>query len=51
VLIHKTGRNLPSGQILALKPGEKGIQLEVLAEGRHWRRRTFRFARRRSGRS
>lgn len=37
VLIHKTGRDLPSGQILTLKPGDKGIQLDVLAEGRHWR--------------
>ena len=37
VLIHKTGRNLPSGQILAMSPNEKGIQLEVLAEGRHFR--------------
>jgi regulator of protease activity HflC (stomatin/prohibitin superfamily) len=37
VLIHKTGQDLPSGQILALKPDEKGIQLDVLAEGRHWR--------------
>ena len=34
VLIHKTGRDLPSGQILALEKGQKGIQLEVLAEGR-----------------
>ena len=37
VLIHKTGRDLPSGQILATTPDEKGIQLDVLAEGRHWR--------------
>ncbi|MCA8920307.1 MAG: hypothetical protein KDD82_00785, partial [Planctomycetes bacterium] len=34
VLIAKTGDNLPSGQILARKPGEKGIQLEVLKTGR-----------------
>ena len=34
VLIRKTGKDLPSGQILALEPGQKGIQLEVLAEGR-----------------
>lgn len=37
VLVHKTGRDLPTGQILALKPDQKGIQLDVLAEGRHWR--------------
>ena len=34
VLIRKTGKDLPSGQILALEEGQKGIQLEVLAEGR-----------------
>ena len=34
VLIRKTGKDLPSGQILALEKGQKGIQLEVLAEGR-----------------
>jgi regulator of protease activity HflC (stomatin/prohibitin superfamily) len=37
VLIHKTGRDLPSGQILSLKPDEKGIQLEVLPEGRYFK--------------
>ena len=37
VLTHKTGKDLPTGQILALLPDEKGIQLDVLAEGRHWR--------------
>jgi regulator of protease activity HflC (stomatin/prohibitin superfamily) len=37
VLIHKTGKDLPSGQILAETPDQKGIQLEVLPEGRHWR--------------
>jgi regulator of protease activity HflC (stomatin/prohibitin superfamily) len=37
ILTHKTGRNLPSGQILALEPGEKGIQLEVLPAGRYFR--------------
>ncbi len=37
VLIRKTGRDLPSGHILALEPNQKGIQLEVLAEGRHFR--------------
>lgn len=37
VLIHKTGENLPSGQIIAEKPDQKGIQLEVLSEGRYFR--------------
>ena len=37
VLIHKTGKDLPSGQILALTPDQKGIQLEVLPEGRYFR--------------
>ncbi|MBU1694255.1 MAG: hypothetical protein KKC51_09865 [Verrucomicrobia bacterium] len=36
VLIHKTGKDLPSGQILALEPDQKGIQLEVLPEGRYF---------------
>ena len=34
VLIRKTGKELPSGQILALEKGQKGIQLEVRGEGR-----------------
>ncbi|KOR30224.1 hypothetical protein TI03_00035 [Achromatium sp. WMS1] len=37
VLIAKTGEDLPSGQILALTPKQKGIQLEVLSEGRYFR--------------
>ncbi|MDZ4198039.1 MAG: SPFH domain-containing protein, partial [Kiritimatiellia bacterium] len=37
ILIRKTGTDLPSGRILAQAPGEKGIQLDVLAEGRHFR--------------
>ena len=37
VLIRKTGENLPSGEIVALKPGQKGLQLDVLPEGRHFR--------------
>ena len=37
ILIHKTGKDLPAGQILALKPDEKGIQLNVLPEGRYFR--------------
>ncbi|MCC6580123.1 MAG: hypothetical protein IT440_06745 [Phycisphaeraceae bacterium] len=36
VLIRKTGSDLPSGQILALEPGQKGIQLEVLLPGRYF---------------
>ncbi|HPF98863.1 MAG TPA: SPFH domain-containing protein [Kiritimatiellia bacterium] len=37
VLIHKTGKDLPSGQILALQPDQKGIQLDVLPEGRYFK--------------
>ncbi len=37
ILIHKTGRDLPEGAILALEPAQKGIQLEVLPEGRYFR--------------
>ena len=37
VLVRKTGADLPSGEILALKPGQKGIQLDVLPEGRYFR--------------
>jgi len=37
VLIHKTGEDLPSGAIIALEPQQKGIQFEVLAEGRYFR--------------
>ncbi len=36
VLISKTGYNLPSGQIIATDSSYKGIQLNVLAEGRHF---------------
>ncbi|MDD2237410.1 MAG: SPFH domain-containing protein [Kiritimatiellae bacterium] len=36
ILIHKTGTDLPAGQILALTPEEKGIQQEVLSEGRYF---------------
>ena len=38
VLVRKTGRDLPSGQIVALSSEEKGIQLEVLAEGRYFKK-------------
>jgi regulator of protease activity HflC (stomatin/prohibitin superfamily) len=37
VLMRKTGKNLPSNQILALEPGQKGIILDVLPEGRYFR--------------
>lgn len=37
VLIRKTGEDLPSGAIIALQPGQKGIQFEVLPEGRYFR--------------
>lgn len=37
VLIHKTGKNLSSSEVIALDPGHKGIQLEVLSEGRYFR--------------
>ncbi|HEY8241638.1 MAG TPA: hypothetical protein VIH35_09335, partial [Kiritimatiellia bacterium] len=36
ILIRKTGTDLPSGEILATEPGQKGIQLEVLPEGRYF---------------
>lgn len=36
ILIRKTGTDLPDGQILALEPDQKGIQLEVLSEGRYF---------------
>jgi len=37
VLIRKTGKDLPMDQILATEPGMKGIQLDVLGEGRYFR--------------
>ncbi|MGD9974961.1 MAG: SPFH domain-containing protein [Desulfatirhabdiaceae bacterium] len=37
ILIRKTGDPLPASQILADKPGQKGIQLAVLPEGRYFR--------------
>ncbi len=37
VLIRKTGDDLPSGAIIALQPKQKGIQFEVLPEGRYFR--------------
>jgi regulator of protease activity HflC (stomatin/prohibitin superfamily) len=41
VLTAKTGRNLPSGQIIAADPGYKGIQLTVLPEGLYFRNPLF----------
>lgn len=37
ILIHKTGKDLPQDQIIATDPDQKGIQLEVLPEGRYFR--------------
>lgn len=37
VMIKKTGKNLPPDQIVAANPEYKGIQLEVLGEGRYFR--------------
>ena len=37
VLIRKTGDNLAPGQVIALEKGQKGIQLDVLPEGRYFR--------------
>lgn len=37
ILIHKTGEALPPDQIIATSPKQKGIQLEVLPEGRYFR--------------
>ncbi len=34
ILIRKTGENLPPDEIIATKPGQKGIQLDPLPEGR-----------------
>ncbi len=36
ILIRKTGRNLPPDEIIALNPGDKGIQPEPLPEGRYF---------------
>ncbi len=37
VLIRKTGDRLPPGQLVATERGQKGIQMEVLGPGRHFR--------------
>lgn len=36
VLIHKTGKNLAPEQVMATSPEWKGIQLDVLSEGRYF---------------
>ena len=36
VLIRKTGKDLPSGQLLAMEAGQKGVQTNVLSEGRYF---------------
>ncbi len=36
VLIAKTGEDLPDGEIVATRAGQKGIQLETLKPGRHF---------------
>ena len=36
VLVNKTGDDLPDGQILGLESHQKGVQLEVLPEGRYF---------------
>jgi regulator of protease activity HflC (stomatin/prohibitin superfamily) len=41
VLTAKTGKNLPSGRIIATESGYKGIQLAVLAEGLYFRNPLF----------
>jgi regulator of protease activity HflC (stomatin/prohibitin superfamily) len=37
VLVHKTGEDLLGGKIIAERPEQKGIQLDVLSEGRYFR--------------
>ncbi|RKX42450.1 MAG: hypothetical protein DRP64_09810, partial [Verrucomicrobia bacterium] len=37
VMIRKTGENLRPGQVIAVEEGQKGIQLDVLPEGRYFR--------------
>lgn len=37
ILIHKTGKDLPAGAIIAPDESSKGIQLDVLPEGRYFR--------------
>jgi hypothetical protein len=37
VLVRKMGSALPAGQLVAIEPGQKGIELDVLGPGRHFR--------------
>jgi len=37
VMIRKTGENLRPGQVIAVEEGQKGIQLDVLPEGRYFK--------------
>jgi regulator of protease activity HflC (stomatin/prohibitin superfamily) len=37
ILIRKTGKDLPSGEILAVEKNQKGVNLDVLPEGRYFR--------------
>lgn len=37
VLTRKTGISLPADQLVAVEPGYKGVQLDVLGEGRYFR--------------
>lgn len=37
VLVRKMGTPLPAGQLVATEPGQKGIELDVLGPGRHFR--------------
>ena len=41
ILTAKSGKNLPSGDIIAVEPGYKGIQLDTLPPGRHFRNPIF----------
>jgi len=36
VLVRKSGKPLPPDEIIALEPNQKGVQLEVLGEGRYF---------------
>ena len=37
VFVRKTGENLGPGEIVATKPGQKGVQLDVKSEGRYFK--------------
>ncbi len=36
VLVRKDGKNIPANDIIAIKPEQKGVQLEPLSEGRYF---------------